>query len=450
MKKVFIVHCIDTEGPMDETLQETFVRIKKISGIEIEPSMNNLTKLQNKEIDLNGKESIVSNLVQPSRINMNRNWSDINKMLDKIQNSKFRNKLKDHNGNGWIYNWFCLDHVNMNGNNPRNRDIGHHKVLDFYTKKTKEKNNVNDFVSWHFHPIPYTQNYHNNGIAYLNSSNIWEILSRKIIERNWFPSTYRPGFHTIRPDSNWFLEQWIPFDFSNQSTENEGNQPDLIGGRWGDWRRAPKSWKPYHPSMDDYQIPGNCRRWIFRCLNMEARLREIKQEDFYDAFREANNNLPTVLCFTNHDFRDMSNEIEKMRNYLQKSIKKYPEVKFEFSNPINAARNVLNLKANKINLNLEIAEDTSDILKIKVNSNNNIFGPQPYLAIKTIKNEYLWENFDKSIKNNEWFFTFDYMHIPKNIIESIGIAANSKDGTTEIINFDLKQNKIKKYIYNYE
>ena len=134
MKKVFIVHCIDTEGPMDETLKETFIRIKKISGIEIDPSINNLTKLQNKEIDLNGKESIVSNLVQPSRINMNRNWNDINKMLDKIQNSKFRNKLKDHNGNGWIYNWFCLDHVNMNGNNPGNRDIGHHKVLDFYTK----------------------------------------------------------------------------------------------------------------------------------------------------------------------------------------------------------------------------------------------------------------------------------------------------------------------------
>ena len=31
--------------------------------------------------------------------------------------------------------------------------------------------------------------------------------------------------------------------------------PDLIGGRWGDWRRSPNSWKPYHPSISDYQIP---------------------------------------------------------------------------------------------------------------------------------------------------------------------------------------------------
>ena len=450
MKKVYIVHCVDTEGPMNETIKETFIRVKKITGIEISPSINNLKKLKNKEINLDGKESIVSNLVHQNRINFNKSWNDIEIMLDKIQSSSFRNKIKDLNGNGWVYNWFCLDHVNMNGDNPRKRDLGHHKVLDYYTKRTKKKGNKNDFVSWHYHPIPYTQNYHHSGIAYLNSSNIWEILSRKIIERNWFPSTFRPGFHTIRPDSNWFLEQWIPFDFSNQSTKNEGNQPDLIGGRWGDWRRSPNSWKPYHPSISDYQIPGSCKRWIFRCLNMEARLREITQDDFNEAFDQANNGIPTLLSFTNHDFRDMTLEIEKMRNFLIISTNKYPDVKFEFSNPINAAREVLKLKPKKINLDLEIIEEKDNFLKIKVVSNKNLFGPQPYLAIKTLKNEFLWENFDKSLTENEWFFTFDYNHIPKDIIHSIGVAGNSFDGTTEVINFNLKKKNIKKFIYNYE
>ena len=88
---------------------------------------------------MNGKESIVSNLVQPNRINFNKSWNDIEKMLDKIQSSSFRNKIKDLNGNGWIYNWFCLDHVNMSGDNPRNRDLGHHKVLDFYTEEPKKE-----------------------------------------------------------------------------------------------------------------------------------------------------------------------------------------------------------------------------------------------------------------------------------------------------------------------
>ena len=49
----------------------------------------------------------------------------------------------------------------------------------------------------------------------------------------------------------------------------------------------------YHPSISDYQIPGSCNRWIFRCLNMEARLREITQDDFNEAFDQANNGIPT-------------------------------------------------------------------------------------------------------------------------------------------------------------
>lgn len=35
----------------------------------------------------------------------------------------------------------------------------------------------------------------------------------------WFPLVNRAGMHNERPDSNWFLEQWIPFDASNQSIE---------------------------------------------------------------------------------------------------------------------------------------------------------------------------------------------------------------------------------------
>ena len=87
MKKVYIVHCVDTEGPMTETIKETFIRVKKITGIEISPSINNLKKLQNKEINLDGKESIVSNLVHQNRINFNKSWNDIEIMLDKIQSS---------------------------------------------------------------------------------------------------------------------------------------------------------------------------------------------------------------------------------------------------------------------------------------------------------------------------------------------------------------------------
>ena len=63
-----------------------------------------------------------------------------------------------------------------------------------------------------------------------------------------------------------FLEQWIPFDISNMSVENIedlNKNIDFKNGRSGDWRLATKEeWETYHPSHDNYQIRGKCRRWI--------------------------------------------------------------------------------------------------------------------------------------------------------------------------------------------
>ena len=38
--------------------------------------------------------------------------------------------------------------------------------------------------------------------------------------RGWFPSVFRAGFQAERPDSNLFLEQWIPFDMTNMATDD--------------------------------------------------------------------------------------------------------------------------------------------------------------------------------------------------------------------------------------
>lgn len=54
MAKVYFVHCIDTEGPLYETIEATFSRIKQIFNINIEASRENLIKLQNSEIGLGG------------------------------------------------------------------------------------------------------------------------------------------------------------------------------------------------------------------------------------------------------------------------------------------------------------------------------------------------------------------------------------------------------------
>ena len=60
-KTLYITHCIDTEGPLDETLTATFKRLESIYGIKMNPTKKNLLRLQKKEIDLGGIEEEVAN-----------------------------------------------------------------------------------------------------------------------------------------------------------------------------------------------------------------------------------------------------------------------------------------------------------------------------------------------------------------------------------------------------
>ncbi len=147
---VHIVHCIDTEGPLYESLSATFERLKEIFGIEIEPSSANLRKLQNKEIDLGGKEGDVAKVVDPKLLSYNDSWDKVDNMLSKIMSHEYRNTVKDSFGNGWVYNWFCMDHVGFKIN-PRRRDIGYHNIYDHYLEVIKNTKSVQDGIHFHHH-----------------------------------------------------------------------------------------------------------------------------------------------------------------------------------------------------------------------------------------------------------------------------------------------------------
>ena len=441
MKKkpiVYVVHCIDTEGPLNEDLLTTFKRLKSIFNISLKASKANLKKIQNQEIDFkNVKKSEVAKVFSKKLLDYNNSWTKINKMLKKILSKKFRNNYKDSFNSSWKYNWFITDHVGFI-KNPRNRKLGIHKIWKNY-KKAYKKDKIQDGFHFHHHPIPFSKSANHSSTHFFNHTPIiYEILSKKIIDLKWFPSTFRPGFHTIRPDSHWFLEQFIPFDYSNQRTlSNQSAQKDLSSGRFGDWRRAPLSWECYHPSHDDYQIKGSCRRWTARCLNIGTRTRLLEKKDVIQAFKEAKNK-PVILAFANHDYRNIEEDIENTYKLILEVSKLFPKVKFKWSEAKQAMRLSLNLKKDKkIHVNQSLFKN---ILKIRFDK--KIFGPQPYLAIKTKKGKYLHDNFDIQKPFTEWSYTFDENSIPLNQIKKIGWAANNSYGSTFVSVFNPNDKKI--------
>lgn len=444
-KIVYIVHCIDTEGPLYESPEVPFSQIKRVFGIDIEPTRENFVKLMNHEIDLQGKENGVYNLIDPHKAAINGDWDELKRFLEKATSDEFRNELLDSNGHGWIYNWFCLDHVGFTGENPRRRDPGHHKVFDVYQQMANEQKK-GDMIQIHHHPVSHSGDYHACGTAFWGRNTWDDVLTHKVIDRSWFPSAYRPGFHTERPDANWFLEQWMPFDYGNQSVKGvDTDQPDLAGGRFGDWRHAPLEWKPYHPDHDDYQKKGSCRRWITRCLNMYARLREITQEDVNEAFELAASEGKSILAFTDHDFKDMCFDVDRMRTLIAAAAEQYPDVKFVYANAVDAMRSCCNLQPEQIGMSCTVEKGRE--IKLTVKTENNIFGPQPYLAIKTKDGRYIWDNFDFQEKN-VWTYTFDRDSIVYDLVEELGVAANNACGQTEVMNYSVEADSWKKTVIN--
>lgn len=423
-----VVHCIDTEGPLDESLADTFVRLRQLFNVVLPPTRENLTKLQQRQIPLDGLEDEVAKVVSPSLMAYNRTWHDVGAMLDDCMSAPFRNQMVDDFGRGWVYSWHCMDHLGLN-ENPRRKDFGYGNIFRYYQDKIRETNSELDEIDWHFHPLSLTRHPLHAATSFANSMDIlMPTIARRIIDNHWFPTTNRPGFHAERPDSHLFFEQWIPFDYASQSHESAiSAQRDTQLGRFGDWSRAPADWLGYHPSHDDYQIPGSCRRWIFRCLNLGTRLRVMQIEHVRDAFRQASENGSAILAFADHDYRDIRPDVQTLRAMLQEVRAEFPDVKIRFSGAHEAAQAHVSAESESIQpLELALRVENNRVYVNVVAG--QVFGPQPFLALRTRDGRYFHDNFDVITPKSEWTYVLDDQTMMLQSLSHIGVGAAGRFG----------------------
>ena len=440
MKYINVVHLVDTEGPLYEPLNITFNRIKEVFGINIKANKLNLKKILENDISLDLNKKLKKKFFESFNertLNYKKNWNEVNNQNKILFSKKFRAKYQDSYGQNWKINWNCVDHINYKSN-PQRKTLGYHKIFDYYKDKIL-KSGIKDSIHFHFHPTSISNGSNTTGNHYFsNSDNLFQILCRRIIDRNWFPSVYRPGFHIENPDSNWFLEQFIPFDYSNQSCSQINTNTE----RFENWEYASKSWSPYHPDHDDYQKKGSCRRWVARCLNVGTRIALLNQSEVDKAFDERGRNKKVILAFTNHDFRSMEHDFKNTYQMLLNSSKKY-KIRFKFSDAREAFQSLLGKPKKKIKFKVNFVDN-----KIFIKSNKKIFGPQPFLAIKTKDKNYYHENFYIKKPFKEWIYSFDRHSVEKNKIDYFAFAANDSYGCTALVKIKLSNSKFKIKTYN--
>lgn len=415
---LFIVHCVDTEGPLEEPLKATFERLKSNKGIGLEPSIDLLLKLQNGTYFLAGREKEIADYLHPKRLSYLTNWQAVSKMLKEVTAKDFRLKHADPMGNPYTFSWFLIDIVGYK-NNPRNKSVGFHSVYDNFNKIVTEP--FNDIHGWHFHTVPANQNAIEYNTCWTNNDYHEQSLCRRLIERESFPSIFRAGGHIERNDLSYWLEQFIPFDFSCRSYDSS-SKVQYQPGDINDWRGAPYDWSSYNPCFYDYRKKGSMRRTIFRALDIDSNACVLDEFEVEKAFNRARTQ-PTILAISTHDRRDMKPEIEHVMNLVKRVASKNQDISWCHTNALKAAQETLGIRTEtqlELSVNLE-----KNILHIT--SNIDIFGPIPFLAIQEGADLFYRDN--PTIESDKkWVY-----RLPKDRdIRALALAASDVAGNVSI------------------
>ncbi len=258
--------------------------------------------------------------------------------IDQVISPWFRSSYRDSDGGTLRLSWFLATEEAYFHGEPPNPDI----VFEAMTPYMDEARSLGDYFGWHYHHSDWCDldgdgEYFWNelltfdGSSYENGPDTLlpqPMLAMLMLEERFYPACYRAGWLWENTDlSNW-LEQIVPFDFSNLSPFSVApQQVDNLSNIY-DWSRAPADWSAYHPSPTDYQTPGDMNRWILRSYPGVSGLDS--------AFAQAAAGRDVVVSLYTHSFSDISQF--HPGKYLYQSAARFPGVRFKYVNALEGAR----------------------------------------------------------------------------------------------------------------
>src|SRR3954447_3791607 len=198
-------------------------------------------------------------------------WDAVDAAMDKLFDPLFRSRLRDPGGGELRIGWFFLTWTGFSSN-PRRRAFGYHAVRDHYLDRWGERLAAfGDEQCWHYHQPAGSGVGNEWGLDWNASSEYASILSRQLLERDWFPSCFRAGGTVMDAASSRWVDRWFPLDFSNRA-------PLAVEGI-ADWSSGVADWTLYHPDPEDFRVPGSGRRRMARCLDLVTGVHTLTRED---------------------------------------------------------------------------------------------------------------------------------------------------------------------------
>ena len=370
-KNVYLVFCMDTEGPCDD------------------PGNNELLGT----------------------------WPRVDAAMDKLFSDDIRFKYPDADGEPFKIGWFFLTWTGFSSN-PRGRDMGPHKVRDHFLKRWgKQIHSYADEEGWHYHHPPLSGVGNEWNTDWSTSNHYETIINENIMERQFFPVSYRAGgtIHTVE-SSNW-IDAWFPFDYSSRAPVAV---PEV------DWSEGCAEWKPYRPCAVDFRRPGNGRRSMVRTLDLVTRAKTLSEADIREAFQLADSDGAAILSVFDHDYRDIADRVVAFLGSVNEIAKEFPDVHLRYRTPRSAVVDYYDRPAEPGKLLIESAVYKGEVA---IWTSDPIYQSVPWVVVEFEDGSraHLVDGV-RQTSNSTWRFNLPEQHK----VRSYAVAASTSAGQSAV------------------
>jgi hypothetical protein len=345
-----------------------------------------------------------------------------------VMNPTFRNQILDSYGNKLKMTWWMIGgnmfRYAVNNNVPVRNTMALYLMKKYFGDKIDL---LGDELSLHYHTFGWTD-YDKDGRYWWNQTLSFNetrkdfdlTLAQFLLEENVFPVSFRSGWHYMDNDWQNYLNKLLPYSLHNDWPAKRYNLTEPINNLF-DWSQAPSGFIPFHPSEDNYQLPGNGKGWNVRSKYMGS----VNTQLVTDIFEKADQGIDQVVCFWSHlPDANFINEINQVNDILHQVSSSYPEINFKYCTAIEAYQLWLESSdTTRPSLNIEEVITGTDI-KFIVTTDEKIFQEQPFLAVKDIYENYFIAEFENT-STNTWRTVNSYS---SNIIGKVGAAVTDTVG----------------------
>lgn len=355
----------------------------------------------------------------------------------KVMDPSFRNQITDSYGNTLKLTWWIMGgntfRYATNTNVPLDNTMVLHLMKQYHDDMIKH---WGDEVTLHYHDWIWSD-YNGDGTYYWNQSTDFSefkedfnlTLAQYLVEENVFPVSFRSGWHYM--DNNWqnYIDKIIPFCIHDDYPNVHQDTVEPLDNIY-DWSKSAKEFVPFHPSSQNYQLPGDLKGYDNRSIYMASMDTSLMTH----VFTQAQNGIDQVVCMWAHlpesNFLD---NISRINQILHQVASKFPNVKFRYCTAVEAMQRWMkSADTTKPNLSFT-SEQNGGMVDFVIKTDKQIFQVQPFVVVKDINENYTIVPC-YSTGTNEWKTSQSF---DKKILAKAGCAVTDTVGnlSTAFINF---------------